>query len=89
MPFNVHNWKLIETISDGEGSGSVPGYLEANGTFFRHKIIGADVPELWRRRWTRDAVRGTMITEVEGVGFCLFFINVASSSEGCSVGSLY
>ena len=68
MPFSLQEWRLVVTISDAEGSGSVAnGVWLPREEWFTPEITRTDVPRVWQQRWTREGARTTMITEVEAV----------------------
>ena len=69
MLVHIESQKLVVTISDGEGTGSVAvGIWMPREKRFRPEITRADVPETWLQEWSRGGSRSTAIMEIEGVG---------------------
>ena len=69
MPFSLAEWRLVVTISDGEGTGSVAvGVWMPREKEFTPLLTRADVPPMWLSRWSRQGSRGSIITEVEALG---------------------
>ena len=68
MLFNVDDKRLVVTVSDGEGSGSVAVRIWMPREQFQPRICRIDVPAAWLEEWSDRNSRKNLIMEIEGVG---------------------
>ena len=69
VPFDLKDWPLVVSVSDGEGSGGVAVAVwmpRVHG--FQPMVTRADVPACWLHKWTHDVGRSNAVMEIEAVG---------------------
>ena len=67
MLFNVSGKRLVVTVSDGEGSGSVAVGIWLPREKFQPRLAHVDIPSAWLERWSDYKSRKNVIMEIEGV----------------------